>query len=82
MRVRQHLWWNMANAGDLLSIFNLRKQMMLARIDAKNSVREVLPKEQLDELKQWNHRRQQGTCGGGATPGAGSRHMHGGMIGK
>lgn len=52
MRVRQHLWWNMANAGDLLSIFNLRKQMMLARIDAKNSVREVLPKEQLDELKQ------------------------------
>ena len=76
------LWLNKSNADELLATFSLRKQMMLARIDAKNSVREVLPKEQLDELKQWNHRRQQGTCGGGATPGAGSRHMHGSMIVK
>lgn len=62
MRVRQHLWWNMANAGDLLSIFNLRKQMMLARIDAKNSVRGVLAKKQLDELKQWHCGRRLDAC--------------------
>jgi len=60
------------------TIFSLRKQMILTSIDAKNSVREVLTKEQLDQLKQWHH----GTSGGGATPGAGPGHMHGGMTGK
>ncbi len=60
------------------TIFSLRKQMILTSIDAKNSMREVLTKEQLDQLKQWHH----GTSGGGATPGAGPGHIHGGMTGK
>jgi len=64
------------------TIFGLRKQMMLASIDAKNRVQEVLTKEQLDQLKQWHHSRWQGTGGGGVTPGAGPGHMHGGMMGK
>lgn len=64
------------------TIFSLRKQMMLSSIDAKNSVREVLTKEQLDQLKQWHHSRWQGTGGDGAAPGAGPGHMHGGMMGK
>jgi Spy/CpxP family protein refolding chaperone len=60
------------------AIFSLRKQMILSRIDAVNRVREVLTKEQLDQLKQWHSSRWQGACGGGAGPG----HMHGGMMGK
>jgi Spy/CpxP family protein refolding chaperone len=63
------------------TIFSLRKQMILSRIDAINSVREVLTKEQLDQLKQWHRSRWQGACGG-TTPGAGPGHMHGGMMGK
>jgi Spy/CpxP family protein refolding chaperone len=55
------------------AIFSLRKQMILSRIDAMNSVREVLTKEQLDQLKQWHRSRWQG---------AGPGHMHGGMMGK
>jgi hypothetical protein len=43
------------------TIFSLRKQMILTSIDAK-TLREVLTKEQLDQLKQWHH----GTSGGGS----------------
>jgi hypothetical protein len=56
--------------------------MMLARIDAKNSVREVLARKQLDELKQWYYSRWLGAYEGGATPAAGPGHMHAGMMGK
>ncbi len=63
------------------TILGLRKQMMLSRIDAMNSVRDVLTKEQIDQLKQWHRSRWgQGACG--AIPGAAAGHMHGGMMVK
>ncbi len=55
------------------AIFSLRKEMLLARIEAMNAIKDILTKEQLDQLKQWQRNR----CGmyGGMMPG----HMRGGM---
>ena len=63
------------------TIFSLRKQMILTSIDAKNSVREVLTKEQLDHRRAAG-KRPRGTCsapprlqwGSRDTPGRRDRH--------
>ncbi len=56
------------------AIFSLRKQMILSRIEAMNAIKDVLTKEQRDQLKQW-YRSRYGM--GGMMPG----HMRGGMGG-
>jgi Spy/CpxP family protein refolding chaperone len=56
----------------------LRKQLLESRVDATNRVREILTKEQRDQLKQMMRGRGYG-CGSGMGPGMGGGQMRRGM---
>ncbi len=57
------------------SLFALRKQMILARLDAMNKIRGVLTKEQLEQLKKLR-------CGGMGMMGGGMMRGGRGMMGQ